>query len=147
MRAGLAFAAIAVVVSCVATGSAAAVELTELDGLEGIYGRYAPAGDCQREPRITVEHSGITFELAGQTDKPGKVEFAASYSAPDYAGILKVIFPFTNASGYPIVMFFNQDEKPGALDIQGHDEGWQGGPPLAARYQALVEASPYARCK
>jgi len=34
---------------------AQAVEVTDLKGLEDIYGRYAPAGDCKRQPRIVVD--------------------------------------------------------------------------------------------
>jgi len=124
-----------------------AVEVTDLKGLEDIYGRYAPAGDCKRQPRIVVDATGLTFDADGKTQKATKVEYAASYGPQDYAGIMKVIFPFTSANGWPIIMTFNADEKPGALVIEGHDEGYQGGPALSAFHKALVGASPYARCK
>ena len=126
---------------------AQAVEVTDLKGLEDIYGRYAPAGDCKRQPRIVVDVTGLTFEVDGKTQKATKVEYAASYGPQDYAGIMKVIFPFTSANGWPIIMTFNADEKPGALGIEGHDEGYQGGPALSPFHQALVSASPYGRCK
>jgi hypothetical protein len=130
-----------------ALARAGAVEVTDLKGLEDIYGRYAPAGDCKREPRILVDASGLTFERGGQSEKATKVEYAASYGAHDYTGIQKVIFPFSSTNGWPVIMLFNYEEKPGALVIQGHDEGYQGGPPLSARNQVLVAASPYARCR
>ena len=126
---------------------AQAVEVTDLKGLEDIYGRYAPAGDCKRQPRIVVDVTGLTFEVDGKTQKATKVEYAASYGPQDYAGIMKVIFPFTSANGWPIIMTFNADEKPGALGIEGHDEGYQGGPALNPFHEALVSASPYGRCK
>ena len=62
-----------------ALARAGAVEVTDLKGLEEIYGRYAPAGDCKREPRILVDASGLTFERGGQSEKATKVEYAASY--------------------------------------------------------------------
>ena len=126
---------------------AVAVEVTDLKGLEDIHGRYAPAGDCRREPRIVVDANGLTFEGGGRSEKANKVEYAVSYGGPDYSGIQKVIFPFSSANGWPVIMYFNYDEKPGALVIQGHDEGYQGGPPLTAGHSVLVTASPYARCK
>jgi len=128
-------------------GTASAVELSDLKGLEDIYGRYAPGGDCKRQPQILVEQGGITIDRSGKTEKLAKVEFAASYNADSYDGIVKVIFPYTNAAGYPIIMFFNWNEKPGALEIQGHDEGYQGGPPLTPANAVLVKGTPYARCK
>ncbi len=44
-------------------------------------------------------------------------------------------------------MTFNAGEQPGALLIEPHDEGWAGGPPLNPMNKALVDGSPYARCK
>ena len=42
---------------------------------------------------------------------------------------------------------FNADEKTGAVAIEPHDEGAPGGPALSARNKALVDGSPYARCR
>ena len=47
----------------------AAVEMHDLKGLEQIFGRYAPGGDCTRQPRILVDVSGPFFELEGKTEK------------------------------------------------------------------------------
>ncbi len=128
-------------------GSAAAT-LDGLDGFDAIHGRYAPGGDCGKEPRITADRTGLTFEVAGATQKASRVEHALSYFGPDYEGISLVIFPFADAAGaYPIAMFFNADEEPGTLRIDGHEAGYPGGPPLDPRNAALVAASPYARCK
>jgi len=133
--------------STMAYKTALAVEVTDLTGLEDIYGRYAPAGDCGRRPQVLVEQGGITIDRTGKPERLPKVEYAAGYNAADYDGIMKVIFPYTNTNGYPVVMFFNWKEQPGALEIQGQDEGWQGGPPLGPDNLALVKGSPYARCK
>ena len=138
--------AVASVIASIAPLTASAVEVTNLAGLEDIFGRYAPGGDCKRQPQILVEFSGLTFEIPGATEKVTNPEYAVSYGAHDYDGISKWIFPFRLADGYPILMTFNANEQPGALLIEPHDEGWAGGPPLGPRNKALVAGSPYARC-
>jgi len=124
-----------------------AVEVTSLAGLEDIFGRYAPGGDCKRQPQVLVELSGLTFTVAGAPIKVTNPEYAAAYGPADYAGISKWIFPFRIPDGYSILMTFNANEKEGLLLIEAQDEGWQGGPPLSATNKALVGGSPYARCK
>ena len=133
-------------VLCVAT----AAESVEVDGLSGhddLFGRYAPGGDCKRQPRITVDASGIVFDVAGKTEKATKVEYVLGFYGPDYQGIQKIVLPFKRSDGeYAIMMEFNAGEKPGALAISGHGEGYPGGPPFSPRNKALAGASPYARC-
>jgi len=129
-----------------AVASATAVEVTSLAGLEDIFGRYAPGGDCKRQPQILVELGGLTFEVAGATEKVTNPEYAAAYGPADYDGISKWIFPFRIADGYSILMTFNANEVKGVLLIEPQDEGWKGGPPLSPRNKALVDGSPYARC-
>ena len=129
---------------CTAAG---AVEVSGMGDFAALHGRYAPGGDCTREPRITVEASGITFEVQGTAEKATRLEYAASFPGPAYSGISQWFFPFTSPNGYPVLMVFNADEKPGRLMIQPNDEGWPGGPKLSTRNQALVKGSPYARCK
>jgi hypothetical protein len=126
---------------------AAAVEVHDLKGLEGIFGRYAPAGDCKRQPQILVDVTGLTFTVAGASEKVTNPEYAAGYGPADYQGISVWIFPFHLKDGYSILMTFNYNEKKGALAIDPQDEGYKGGPKLSARNQALVNGSPYARCK
>jgi hypothetical protein len=135
------------VITLIAPGTSNSVELTNLAGLEDIFGRYAPGGDCKRQPQVLVELGGLTFELPGATEKVTNPEYAASYAAHDYDGISKWIFPFRTADGYSILMTFNANEQQGALLIDPQDEGWAGGPPLGPRNKALVAGSPYARCK
>lgn len=130
---------------------AAAVEINDMKGFEDLHGRYAPAGDCKRQPQIVVDAAGMTFETGATRDRVTNPEFAASYfggGMESYDGISKVFFPFRNGQdNYPILMMFNADEKKGALVINGHEQGWKGGPALAPRNAALVSGSPYARCK
>jgi hypothetical protein len=126
---------------------AGAVELQDLKGFDGIFGRYAPGGDCKRQPQVLVDVTGLTFEIDGKKDKVTNAEYAASFGGPDYRGSSVWIFPFRLADGYSILMTFNNDEKEGELFIAGHDEGYPGGPKLSPRNEALVKGSPYARCK
>ncbi len=130
-----------------AATAAMAVEVSDLAGLEDLFGRYAPAGDCKRQPQILVELKGLTFEVGGASETVTNPEYAAAYGAHDYDGISKWIFPFRLADGYSILMTFNANEEKGVLHVDPQDEGWKGGPPLSPRNKALVDGSPYARCK
>lgn len=134
---------VAIIVPC----TTIAVEVSNLEGLEDIFGRYAPVGDCTRQPQIIVDLSGLTFEVSGIAENVTNPEYAVSYAAHDYAGISKWIFPFRLPDGYSVLMTFNAGEQNGALLIEPHDEGWAGGPPLSPKNRALVDGSPYARCK
>ena len=63
-----------------------AVEVRDLEGFEALFGRYAPAGDCRREPRIIVDATGFTFDGSGRKVKRTSFEYAASFGPHDYAG-------------------------------------------------------------
>lgn len=139
--------AMVVVIAVIAPPPASAIEVSDLAGLEDIFGRYAPGGDCTRQPQILAEFKGLSFELTAATEKITNPEYAASYGPHDYNGISKWMFPFRSADGYPILMTFNANEQKGALLIEVHDEGWAGGPPVSPRNRVLVDGSPYALCK
>lgn len=127
-------------------GTAQAIEVKDLEGFEALYGRYAPGGDCSRQPQIVVDRAGFTFDVGGNADRVTHPEYAASYGGNFYQGITQWFLPFRSAQGFPILMSFNHQERPGVLNIEGHDEGWRGGPPLTPRNKALVDGSPYAKC-
>lgn len=129
---------------------AQAVELNDMKDFRDLHGRYAPAGDCKRQPQIVVDAGGMTFEVAAAKTRVTNPEFAASFfgGASGYEGISQVFFPFRNSQdSYPIIMMFNAEEEKGILTIDGQDEGWKGGPALTPRNKALVAGSPYSRCK
>jgi len=130
---------------------ARAVEINDMKDFTDLHGRYAPAGDCKRQPQIVIDAGGMIFEVAAAKTRVTNPEFAASFfggASDNYEGISRVFFPFrNNQDGYPIIMMFNADEKKGILTIAGHDEGWKGGPALTPRNKALVAGSPYSRCK
>jgi hypothetical protein len=140
-------AALVVASAGLAVSTATAVEISDMKGFEALFGRYAPGGDCAREPRVVVDASGIAMELKGVTDKSAKLEFAASFGGPEYQGSTKWFFPVSSTNGWPVIMAFNAEEQGGLLTVEPHDEGWAGGPKLSARNQALVAGSPYRKCR
>lgn len=128
-------------------GTSRALTLDRLKGarLEGIYGTYAPHGDCKREPRITVDDSGLAYTVGGKATHGGKVEYALTYGGQDYTGISQWIFPFpvSDDDFGRVLMTFNANEKRGALQV---DPDLGPGQRLSALQAALVKASPFARC-
>lgn len=130
-----------------AAGSAHAIGLTNLEGFEQLFGRYAPAGDCKRQPHIVVDKTGFTFEVAGQTEKATQPEYAASYGGNFYEGISLWFFPYYDPNkDRPLLLTFNANEQKGVLAVDT-EYNYPGGPQLPTQYQALVDGSPYAVCR
>ncbi|KAF1709810.1 hypothetical protein CSC70_08920 [Pseudoxanthomonas kalamensis DSM 18571] len=127
--------------------SANAIEVTGMKDFPDLHGRYAPAGDCSREPLIVVDPQGISITVSGKTERYAKVEYAASYGGNFYQGIVQWFFPYGAPGNWPVIMAFNADETRDKLTISANDEGWKGGPPLKPRNKALVDASPYRKCR
>ncbi|WP_454830768.1 hypothetical protein [Pseudoxanthomonas wuyuanensis] len=127
--------------------SAQAVEIAGLQDFKALHGRYAPAGDCTRWPQVMVDASGMSFEVSGANEKVSRMAYAASYGGNFYEGTSQWFFPFGRGGNYPVLMTFNANEKEGVMTIEGHDEGWKGGPPLSPRNRALVDGSPYGKCR
>lgn len=129
-----------------APASAVALHGLKSSQLDDIYGTYAPRGECAREPKITVDDSGMTFMHGGKSTHSGTVEYAITYMGPDYQGIGHVIFPFpvTEDDVGRVMMTFNAGEKRGALAVESNLAPGQSFSPLQA---ALVKHSPYAKCR
>jgi hypothetical protein len=128
-------------------GTAQAIEVKNLDGFEALFGRYAPAGDCKRQPQIVVDRTGFTFEAAGKSEKATQPEYAASYGGNFYEGISLWFFPYFDPDkDRPLLLTFNAGEKKGVLAADT-EYNYFGGPKLDAKYQALVNGSPYRVCK
>ncbi len=130
--------------------ASAAVQAVEIHGMRdfpALHGRYAPHGDCRRGPRFEIDASGIRFDVDGKREPVTTLEHAASYGGDFYEGTSLWFFPFGRDGSYPVLMTFNADEKPGVVTIEPHGEGGNGGPALSPRNRALVEGSPYARCR
>ncbi len=109
-------------------------------------GRYAPQGNCQKQPLIEVTPAGeLSIHTNGRIERI-KPDIAHSYGGNFYEGIQAWLFPY-HEPDRPILFNFNAEEQLGRLDITGHDHGWKGGPPLSKPHQALVNGSPYQRCQ
>ncbi|GAA4868786.1 hypothetical protein [Luteimonas vadosa] len=142
--------ALAIVLAIVGTlvfGSppAAAIELPNLDQFAALHGRYAPDGDCSGHPRITVDGNGLGIENGDSRYRMGRFEHAANHGGVDYAGMSVWLMPL-QGSERPLLLTFNSKEQPGVLAIEPYERGWDGGRPLSARHQRLVDASPYRLC-
>ena len=135
------------IASAAAVAPAFSVEIRGMKDFGALHGRYAPGGDCQRSPRFEVDAAGMRFEVGGRSDQIASLEYAASFGGNTYAGSSRWFFPFGHDGNYPVLMTFNAGEKPGVVTIEPQDEGYPGGPALSARNQALVEGSPYMRCR
>lgn len=105
--------------SAFATIAAQALPLSKFEdqGVDHIFGSYAPGGDCSKEPRVVIDQNGMQFHAKGRAVKPQRVEYALTYMGPSYEGITAVFFPFpVSDSDYGrVMMFVNDDEKPGVI--------------------------------
>jgi hypothetical protein len=124
---------------------AAAIEVQNLDFMANQFGRYAPGGDCARQPRIVVDRSGLAFENGDARHKVERFDYAASFGGVHYSGIGVWLMPLYGRER-PVLLNFNAEEQAGVLVVAPYDRGWPGGPPLSARHQVVVDASPYRKC-
>lgn len=138
----------AVVAASVCIGAAQALTVTSLKGhgLEADYGRYAPGGDCGKEPRIAIGDAGLTFEATGQTVQPARFEHALTYMGQGYTGISQWFFPFPVDDGDygPLLMTVNAEEKRGVITLEAD---LAPGKTLSPFHAALVRGSPFLLCK
>jgi hypothetical protein len=99
--------------------AAQALPLSKLEdqGVDHIFGSYAPGGDCSKEPRVVIDQNGMLFRANGRAVKPQRVEYALTFMGPSYDGITAVFFPFpvSNNDYGRVIMFVNDDEKPGVI--------------------------------
>jgi hypothetical protein len=86
-------------------------------GVDHIFGSYAPGGNCSKEPRVVIDQTGMLFRAKGREVKPQSVEYALTFMGASYDGITAVFFPFpvSNNDYGRVIMFVNDDEKPGVI--------------------------------
>src|SRR3546814_497653 len=108
-----------------------------------IYGSYAPGGDCSREPRVTINSAGMTFRASGRDVKTTRLEYAASIFGVRYEGITLAFYPFVKSDNTlgPVLVYVNDEEKPGAIRISADAEP---GRPLDPFHAAI--AGTYKLC-
>src|SRR3546814_11776961 len=100
-----------------------------------IDGSYAPGGDCSREPRVTINSAGMTFRASGCDVKTTRLEYAASIFGVRYEGITLAFYQFVKSDNTlgPVLVYANDEEKPGAISISADaDPGRPLDPVLAA---------------
>ena len=135
--------ALALSASC---GAAQAIEVENLDGFEAHFGRYAPGGDCSKQPQVVIDRAGFAFEGGPALEKATRPEHAASFMGNFYQGDSLFFFPYA-VEPRPFLLTLNADEKPGVMKIEGYDHDYPGGPKLPDRYRPYIAGSPYLKCR
>ncbi|HRP71884.1 MAG TPA: hypothetical protein PK743_04500 [Luteimonas sp.] len=136
----------AVLGMALAVANAGAIEVQNLDGFEQYFGRYAPGGDCAKQPQVVIDREGFAFTGGPELPKATQPEYAASYMGNFYEGIGLWFFPY-RSEPRPYVLTLNADETPGKLTLEVYDFDYQGGPKLPDRYRPYLSASPYLKCR
>lgn len=105
--------------SALSSAVAQALPLSSLEGqgVDHIFGSYAPGGDCSKEPRVVIDQNGMLFRASGREVRTQRIEYALTFMGPNYEGITTVFFPFplSNSDYGRVIMFVNDDEKPGVI--------------------------------
>jgi len=127
-------------------GSSAAIEVDNLDGFEQHFGRYAPGGDCAKQPQVVIDREGFAFTGGPELPKATQPEYAASYMGNYYEGIGLWFFPY-RSEPRPYVLALNADETPGRLTLEAYEFDYHGGPKLPDKYRPYIAASPYLKCR
>ena len=118
----------------------------ERQGVDHIFGSYAPDGDCSKEPRVVINQNGMLFRAKGREVKPQRVEYALTFMGPSYEGIMAVFFPFpvSNNDYGRVIMFVNDDEKPGVIRFDADLPPGERPDPFHA---AFTNAGIFTLCK
>lgn len=121
-----------------AAAPAQALPLSSLknQGLDHIFGSYAPGGDCSTEPRVVIDETGMMFRANGRDTRRQRVEYALTFMGASYDGITAVFFPFPvsdNDFGR-VIMFVNDDEKPGLIRFEADIPRGQRADPFHASF-------------
>jgi len=115
-----------------------------------IHGSYAPAGDCARQPRVTVNKGGVFLDTA--SGKSGPLPVSICYSCAGgarYDGIQIWVYvkygkDEWGGDSMPVILMFNADEHRGALQVE-HDATVKT--PLGGPMASLVQARELRQCK
>src|SRR3546814_18602786 len=71
----------------------AAVEVDNLDAFKQHFGRYAPGGDCGKQPQIVVSHSGFAFEGGPALPAATRPDYLASLMGQFHDGSRDFFLP------------------------------------------------------
>jgi len=119
-----------------------------------VYGRYAPGGDCMKQPRITVNEDGIHLDTAQGKRSPLPVMVSYTFvGGARYSGIQTwalVKHGGKNRWGddnTPVILTFNAGEKPGLLSAERENPGNERPVALDGPLSSVVQQSVFRRCK
>src|SRR5690606_26600027 len=138
--------AIAAMLALAFAAPSAAIEVDNLDGFEQHFGRYAPGGDCGRQPQVVVSRESLSFEGGTALHVATRPDYATHIMGKFYKANSTFFFPYA-AEPRPFLLTLNADEKEGVLTLQAYDFDYQGGPRLPDRYRPYIAGSPYLRCR
>lgn len=118
-----------------------------------VYGRYAPGGDCTKQPRIIVDKAGVHLDTtAGQrASLPIAVSFTA-IGGMNYDGIQ--IWAWIKHGGKnrygddndPVILTFNAGEKLGALSAERSEPGTERPVALDGPLTSIVQTASFHLC-
>lgn len=116
---------------------------------DDLYGRYAPGGDCSRQPRIEVGKAGVFIDTAA--GRQGPLPISVCYSCAggaQYEGIQQWVYVIYGKDKWggdnmPVIMMFNAEEKPGLVSIE-HDDTLKT--PIGAPMTQVVRAKQMKLC-
>ena len=126
-------------------GPSAAIEVDNLGAFEQHFGRYAPGGDCTKQPQITIDRAGFAFTGGPDLPKATRPDYAASFMGNFYEGSSLFFFPYPEQPR-PFLLTLNADETPGVVKLEVFDHDYPGGPRLPDKYRPYIAGSPYGRC-
>lgn len=119
-----------------------------------VYGRYAPAGDCMKQPRITVNKEGIHLDTAEGKRSPLPVMVSYTFvGGARYSGIQ--IWALVKHGGKnrwgddntPVILTFNAGEKPGALTAEREDPGQERPVALDGPLRSITQTGHFRLCR
>lgn len=115
-----------------------------------LYGRYAPGGDCTRQPRVIASAAGVFLETAAGKAGPLPVDVCFSCAGgARYEGIqIWVMVKYGKdkwgGDNMPVTMMFNDGERRGSLLVE-HDNTLRT--PLGMPMTQVVQARSFRLCK
>lgn len=119
-----------------------------------VYGRYAPGGDCMKQPRITVNKDGIHLDTAEGKRSPLPVMVSYTFvGGARYSGIQTwalVKHGGKNRWGddnTPVILTFNAGEKPGALTAEREDPGQERPVALDGPLRSITQIGHFRLCR
>lgn len=116
---------------------------------EEIYGRYAPGGDCSRQPRIEAGKGGVFLDTAAGRQGPLPVSVCYSCAGgAQYEGIQRWVYvkygkDKWGGDNMPVILMFNAEEKRGLVSVE-HDDTLKT--PIGAPMTQVVRAKTFRQC-